>query len=105
MKCGGRVKKKEMGSKIVKAEKAKCGCALRKVGGRLIEVDSCTDLPVHRNGGGIAKLQTAWGTIPNFSMPYNPEAHRDPLLDNIIKTSVNKKKEAEKALAKERNEK
>lgn len=105
MKCGGRVKKKALGSKLIKTQKAKCGCELKKVGGRLIEVDSCTGLPVHRNGGGIAKLQTAWGTIPNFSMPYNPEAHRDPLLDNIIKTSANKKKEAEEALAKERNEK
>lgn len=48
-KCGGRVKKKEMGSKLVKAEKAKCGCAIKKVGGRLIEVDTCTGLPIHRN--------------------------------------------------------
>jgi hypothetical protein len=42
-----------MGSKLVKAEKAKCGCALKKVGGRLIEVDTCTGLPIHRNGGHI----------------------------------------------------
>lgn len=61
MKCGGRVKKKEMGSKIVKAEKAKCGCALRKVGGRLIEVDTCTGLPIHRSGGQVKKYQNAAG--------------------------------------------
>lgn len=62
-KCGGRVKKKEMGSKLVKAEKAKCGCALKKVGGRLIEVDTCTGLPIHRNGGQVKKYQNAAGAI------------------------------------------
>lgn len=61
MKCGGRVKKKEKGSKIVKAEKAKCGCALRKVGGRLIEVDSCTGLPIHRKGAAIKKFEDPAG--------------------------------------------
>lgn len=60
-KCGGRVKKKEMGSKLVKAEKAKCGCALKKVGGRLIEVDTCTGLPIHRNGGSVRKYQNSAG--------------------------------------------
>lgn len=58
-KCGGRVKKKQLGEKIVKAKKASCGCQLKKVGGRLIEVDSCTGLPVHRNGGNVVKLQNA----------------------------------------------
>lgn len=57
MKCGGRVKKKQLGEKIMRAKKASCGCQLKKVGGRLIEVDSCTGLPIHRNG---AKIQQYW---------------------------------------------
>lgn len=101
MKCGGRVKKKALGSKLIKTQKAKCGCELKKVGGRLIEVDSCTGLPVHRNGGNVVKLQTAWTAIPTMQMPYNPEAHRDPLLDSIIRTDMARKQtakqEAEKA--------
>lgn len=43
-------KKAERGLKI---GDPKCGCALKKVGGRLIEVDSCTGLPTHRNGDKI----------------------------------------------------
>lgn len=53
MKCGGRVKKKALGSKLIKAKKASCGCQLKKVGGRLIEVDGCTGLPVHKTGDKI----------------------------------------------------
>lgn len=53
MKCGGRVKKKQLGEKIVKAKKASCGCQLKKVGGRLIEVDGCTGLPMHKSGDKI----------------------------------------------------
>ena len=53
MKCGGRVKKKQLGEKIMKAKKASCGCQLKRVGGRLIEVDGCTGLPIHRNGNKI----------------------------------------------------
>lgn len=101
MKCGGRVKKKALGSKLIKTQKAKCGCELKKVGGRLIEVDSCTGLPIHRNGGHVVKLQTAWMPIPTMRMPYDPEVHRDPLLDNIIRTDLARKQaakqEAEKA--------
>lgn len=62
-KCGGRVKKKALGNKIMKAKKAECGCQLKKVGGRLIEVDSCTGLPIHRNGGMVKKYQNAAGGI------------------------------------------
>ena len=61
MKCGGRVKKKALGSKLIKTQKAKCGCELKKVGGRLIEVDSCTGLPIHRNGGTVRKYQNSAG--------------------------------------------
>ena len=43
-------KKAERGLKI---ETSKCGCALKKVGGRLIEVDSCTELPIHKTGDKI----------------------------------------------------
>lgn len=53
-KCGGSVKKKETGDKITRKKvmaKGGCPCMIKKVGGRLIEVDSCTGLPVHRNGG------------------------------------------------------
>lgn len=103
-KCGGSVKKKETGDKITRKKvmaKGGCPCMIKKVGGRLIEVDSCTGLPVHRNGGNVVKLQTAWTTIPTMQMPYNPEAHRDPLLDSIIRTDMARKQaakqEAEKA--------
>lgn len=64
MKCGGRVKKKALGSKLIKTQKAKCGCELKKVGGRLIEVDSCTGLPVHRNGGMVKKFESPSGPLP-----------------------------------------
>jgi hypothetical protein len=59
-KCGGRVKKKALGSKITAKKvmaKGGCPCMIKKVGGRLIEVDSCTGLPVHRNGGQVMKFQ------------------------------------------------
>lgn len=62
-KCGGRVKKKALGSKLIKTQKAKCGCELKKVGGRLIEIDSCTGLPVHKVGGEVQKFEdgkTIW---------------------------------------------
>lgn len=71
MKCGGRVKKKALGSKLVKTQKAKCGCELKKVGGRLVEVDSCTGLPIHRNGGNVAKFQSPWATLSYFSNAAN----------------------------------
>lgn len=65
-KCGGSVKKKETGDKITRKKvmaKGGCPCMIKKVGGRLIEVDSCTDLPVHKNGGMVKKYQNAAGSI------------------------------------------
>ena len=65
-KCGGSVKKKETGDKITRKKvmaKGGCPCMIKKVGGRLIEVDSCTGLPVHRNGGMVKKYQNAAGGI------------------------------------------
>ena len=66
MKCGGKMrakvkkaacgKKMEMGAEIKKSKKV-CACQLKKVGGKLIEVDGCTGLPIHRNGGSINKFQ------------------------------------------------
>lgn len=41
-KCGGKMKKK----KVKKISKGGCPCMLKKVGGKLIEVDSCTNLPI-----------------------------------------------------------
>lgn len=45
-KCGGKVKKGEKGlpiptKKVVKNAKGGCPCQLKKVGGKLVEVDSC----------------------------------------------------------------
>jgi hypothetical protein len=60
MKCGGRVKKKALGAKITPKKvmaKGECPCMIKKVGGRLIEVDSCTGLPMHRQGASIMKFQ------------------------------------------------
>lgn len=65
-KCGGSVKKKETGDKITRKKvmaKGGCPCMIKKVGGRLIEVDSCTDLPVHRNGAAIKKYEKTPGPI------------------------------------------
>jgi hypothetical protein len=65
MKCGGSVKKKQMGDKINRKKmtaKGGCPCVLHKVGGKLIEVDSCTGLPVHQNGG-VTKFQTPAGKL------------------------------------------
>lgn len=65
MKCGGKVKakvkKKEVGGFVKKAGTG-CACQLKKVGGRLIEVDGCTGLPVKRNGGNL--IPFGKNTIP-----------------------------------------
>ena len=63
LKCGGKTKKAEEGDKLLKcggkakrpSRKAKCGCVLKKVGGKIIEVDSCTELPIARKGCKIKK--------------------------------------------------
>lgn len=70
MKCGGRVKKKQLGEKIVKSKKASCGCQLKKVGGRLIEVDGCTGLPVHRTGAAIKKFEKPASPLGNVYVGY-----------------------------------
>lgn len=46
-KCGGKVKKAQKGlpipdKKVAKNAKGGCPCQLKKVGGKLVEVDSCT---------------------------------------------------------------
>jgi hypothetical protein len=46
-KCGGKTKKKQLGG-AVKTKKAGCGCLLKKVGGRLVEIDGCTGQIVKR---------------------------------------------------------
>lgn len=59
MKCGGKTAKKQIGGITKKTKKAGCGCMLKKVGGRLIEVDGCTGLPIHKTGSKIKKYQNA----------------------------------------------
>ena len=82
-KCGGSVKKKEAGDKITRKKvmaKGGCPCMIKKVGGRLIEVDSCTGLPVHRNGGMVRKYQHSAGggiTFKDGTM-YNVKGDRLP---------------------------
>lgn len=46
LKCGGKAKKP---TKAEKGAKAKCGCMLQRLGGRIVEVDSCTGLPIDKN--------------------------------------------------------
>lgn len=46
-KCGGKTKKKQLGGEV-KTKKAGCGCLLKKVGGRLVEIDGCTGQIVKR---------------------------------------------------------
>lgn len=51
MKCGGKAKKAkkaQMGLPI-----KKCPCQLKRIGGRIVEVDGCTGLPYKKNGGRI----------------------------------------------------
>ena len=79
IKCGGKakkvkkVKKGENGvqlpegahgrvwSKSTSAVFAKggntCPCALKRIGGKIVNVDTCTGLPVHKQGGSIKKYQ------------------------------------------------
>lgn len=71
-KCGGKAKKVKKGevgvrlpegahgqirSKSISAVFAKggntCPCALKRVGGKIVNVDSCTGLPIHKNGGNF----------------------------------------------------
>lgn len=92
MKCGGRVKKKALGSKITTKKvmaKGGCPCMIKKVGGRLIEVDSCTGLPVHRNGGNVVKLQNASQPITvNASWWHNKRYSKDQIKQ--IQSALNK---------------
>lgn len=91
-KCGGSVKKKETGDKITRKKvmaKGGCPCMIKKVGGRLIEVDSCTDLPVHRNGGNVIKLQNASQPITvNASWWHNKRYSADQIKQ--IQSALNK---------------
>ena len=73
MKCGGAVrakvkkakcgKKLENGDKIQKASTG-CTCQLKRVGGKLIEVDSCTGLPIHKSGGVMKFEPGGWFRNP-----------------------------------------
>lgn len=72
-KCGGKVrpkvKKAKCGKKLQEGDKIKkvytgCACQLKKVGGKLIEVDSCTGLPVKRNGGVMKFQPGGWFKNP-----------------------------------------
>lgn len=73
MKCGGKVrtkvKKAKCGKKLQEGDKIKkvstgCSCQLKKVGGRLIEVDSCTGMPIHRDGGVMKFQPGGWFRNP-----------------------------------------
>ena len=75
-KCGGKVKTKvkkaKCGKKLQEGDKIKkvstgCSCQLKKVGGRLIEVDSCTGMPIHRDGG-VMKFQTPAQGIRSYDL-------------------------------------
>lgn len=64
-KCGSKLRKKaELGTKLkVSRNGCKCATILKKQGGQLIEVDSCTGLPVHQSGGDIKKFQNPGSAI------------------------------------------
>ena len=96
VKCGGKAKKVKKGengvqlpkgahgrvwSKSTSAVFAKggntCPCALKRVGGKIVTVDSCTGLPIHKNGGNVNYLQTGGvyhigGSIKKFQSPDSP---------------------------------
>ena len=95
-KCGGKAKKVKKGeagvqlpegahgqtwSRSTSAIFAKggntCPCALKRVGGKIVTVDSCTGLPIHKNGGNVNYLQTGGvyhigGSIKKFQSPDSP---------------------------------
>lgn len=45
LKCGGKAKKPK---KAEKGFKATCGCKLKRIGGVIMEVDACTELPIDK---------------------------------------------------------
>lgn len=75
-KCGGKAKKVKKGEVGVRLPEGahgqirstssttvfskggkQCPCALKRVGGKIVTVDTCTGLPVHKQGGSIKKYQ------------------------------------------------
>lgn len=61
LKCGGKVKKGEKGlpipsKKVTKNAKGGCPCKLHRVGGKIVEVDSCSGMPIRRSGGKVGGL-------------------------------------------------
>lgn len=56
-KCGDKVKKGGFG-----LPSKKCSCVLRRVGGTIIEIDSCTGLPFVKKGNKVVKATTGSGT-------------------------------------------
>lgn len=74
VKCGGKAKKVKKGENGIQLPKGahgqtwsrstssttvfskggkQCPCALKRIGGKIVTVDTCTGLPAHKNGGGI----------------------------------------------------
>ena len=97
-KCGGKAKKVKKGESGVQLPEGAhgqtwssttvfakggntCPCALKRVGGKIVTVDSCTGLPVHKNGGLIKYF--APGGEMDFSerYKYSIENNRPVLLD------------------------
>ena len=61
LKCGGKVKKGEKGlpipsKKVTKNAQGGCPCKLHRVGGKIVEVDSCSGMPIRRSGGKVGGL-------------------------------------------------
>jgi hypothetical protein len=94
LKCGGKVrakvkkacggKKLEEGDKIKKAKKG-CPCSLKKVGGKLIEID-CNGIPVAKNGTALyAKEGTSTSNmkLPSRSYWQGFKARNEALWDKI----------------------
>lgn len=93
LKCGGRIKKATNGKKISKVNrKAKCGCVLKKVGGRIIEVDGCMELPIAKKGTKIVKgaLGIAEGLQDKWTAPLTDWKEGDPIQSQYFDTSLGK---------------
>lgn len=56
-KAKKKIQKDEFGKKISKP----CPCQLRRVGGIIMEVDSCTGIPKHNIGGSVSTLKLQKG--------------------------------------------
>lgn len=68
-----------------------CPCALKRIGGKIVTVDTCTGLPIHKQGGSIKKYQNPAHPIV-FGTPLTTEFYYYPETKKFYIGSLFKKK-------------